>query len=276
MNCSSVLHYLLECDQTHVHWLGEAIKPSHPLPLPPPFAFNLSQHQGLFQWVSFTSGGQSIGASASVLPMNIQGWFSLGLTGLISLQSKGKPALLQSTLWDCLFQHPWKNLHSCNSLVEAMCLGKGWATVWFRRKNKTVKLLCSDDITHSRITDLLSTIPKQIMEGSVSLQSLYVPSSNNWRRLMMSSVQPCFGPLCREQCQQGKHIAGEPFRNCSSLLETVKMSPGRKLKVSVCSRPCQSPARLPLPLTISLIPMASCCKHPPLNLKIFSECWNRL
>ena len=37
----------------------------------------------------FTSGGQNIGASAPVLPMNIQGWFLLGLTGLISLQSKG-------------------------------------------------------------------------------------------------------------------------------------------------------------------------------------------
>ena len=37
----------------------------------------------------FAPGGQSIGASASVLPMNIQGWFPLGLTGLISLQSKG-------------------------------------------------------------------------------------------------------------------------------------------------------------------------------------------
>ena len=37
----------------------------------------------------FTSGGQSIGASASILPKNIQGWFPLGLTGLISLQSKG-------------------------------------------------------------------------------------------------------------------------------------------------------------------------------------------
>ena len=50
------------------------------------FAFNLSQHQSLF-----ASGGQSIGASASasVLPMNIWGWFPLGLTDLISLQSKG-------------------------------------------------------------------------------------------------------------------------------------------------------------------------------------------
>ena len=53
-------------------------------------ALNLFQHQGLFQWVSSSSGGQSIGASASasVLPINIQSWFPLGLTGLI-LQSKG-------------------------------------------------------------------------------------------------------------------------------------------------------------------------------------------
>ena len=37
--------------QTHVHWVGEAIQPSHPLSSPPPPAFNLSQHQGLFKWV---------------------------------------------------------------------------------------------------------------------------------------------------------------------------------------------------------------------------------
>ena len=43
----------------------------------------------------FASGGQSIGASASVFPMNIQDWLSLGLTGLISLQSKGLNSLLQ-------------------------------------------------------------------------------------------------------------------------------------------------------------------------------------
>ena len=45
---------------------------------------------GSFLWSQFfASGGQSIGASASVLPVNIQGWFSLGLTDLISLESKG-------------------------------------------------------------------------------------------------------------------------------------------------------------------------------------------
>ena len=45
-----VLHHLLEFAQTHVHWVNDAIQPS--LSLPSPDAFNLSQHQGLFQWVS--------------------------------------------------------------------------------------------------------------------------------------------------------------------------------------------------------------------------------
>ena len=48
----------------------------------------------------FASGGQSIGASASVLPMNIQGWFPLGLTGLISLLSKGLSKVVsRTTVW---------------------------------------------------------------------------------------------------------------------------------------------------------------------------------
>ena len=44
-----VLHYLLEFAQTHVHWVSDALKPSHPLSPPSPPAFNLSQHQSLFQ-----------------------------------------------------------------------------------------------------------------------------------------------------------------------------------------------------------------------------------
>ena len=71
-----ILHYLLECAQSHVHWVSDAIQLSHPL-LPPSPSLILSQHQGLFP-VSrlFTSGGQSIGASAaSILPVNMEGWF---------------------------------------------------------------------------------------------------------------------------------------------------------------------------------------------------------
>ena len=47
-----VLHCLPEFAQTHVHWVGDAIQPSYPLSSSSPPAFNLSQHQGLFQWVS--------------------------------------------------------------------------------------------------------------------------------------------------------------------------------------------------------------------------------
>ena len=47
-----VHHQLLEFTQTHVHWVSDAIQPSHPLLSPSPPAFNLSQHQGLFKWVS--------------------------------------------------------------------------------------------------------------------------------------------------------------------------------------------------------------------------------
>ena len=71
-------------------------------PSPPP-ALNLSQNQGLFQWISSSAwSGKSIGvsASASLLPVNIQGWFPWGLTGLISLQCKGLSRVFSSTtIW---------------------------------------------------------------------------------------------------------------------------------------------------------------------------------
>ena len=47
-----VNHQLLEFTQTHIHWVSDAIQPSHPLSSPSPPALNLSQHQGLFKWVS--------------------------------------------------------------------------------------------------------------------------------------------------------------------------------------------------------------------------------
>ena len=93
MDCStpgySVLHHLPELTQTHVHWISDAIQPSCPLQSPSPPALSLFQHQGLYLGVIFPSGGQNNGASASalILPVNIHGWFPLGLTSLISLRS---------------------------------------------------------------------------------------------------------------------------------------------------------------------------------------------
>ena len=65
--CFPVLHYLLEFAQTHVHWVGDAIQPSHPLSSPSPPAFNLSQYLGLFQWVS------SLHRLAKVLELQLLG-----------------------------------------------------------------------------------------------------------------------------------------------------------------------------------------------------------
>ena len=78
MNCSTpghpVHHQLPECTQTHVHWVGDAIQPSHPLSSPYPPALSLSQHQSFQMSQLFASGCQSIGVSAStsILPMNTQ------------------------------------------------------------------------------------------------------------------------------------------------------------------------------------------------------------
>ena len=102
MNCSTpglpVHHQLPEFTQTHVHWVSNAIQPSHPLSSPSP-APNPSQHQGLFQWVSSAWDGQIIGVSAStsILPMNTQDWAPLGWTGWISLQSKGLSRVFSNT-----------------------------------------------------------------------------------------------------------------------------------------------------------------------------------
>ena len=103
MDCSTpglpVHHQLLEFTQTHVHWVSNAIQPSHPLSSPTPPAFSLSQHQGLFKWVSSLHQVAKywIAASASFLPMNIQDWSPLGWTGWISLRSKGLSRVFSKT-----------------------------------------------------------------------------------------------------------------------------------------------------------------------------------
>ena len=76
-----VHHHLPEFTQTHVHWVSDAIQPSHPLLTPSPPALNLSRSFQMTQL--FASGSQSIGVSAStsVLPTNTQDWSPLGWTG---------------------------------------------------------------------------------------------------------------------------------------------------------------------------------------------------
>ena len=103
MDCSTpdypVLHYLQQCTQIHVHWVGDAIQQSHPLssPSPPAQSFPASWAFPMSQF--FASGGWNIvvSVSASVLPMNFQDWSPLGWTGLISLQTKGLSRVFANT-----------------------------------------------------------------------------------------------------------------------------------------------------------------------------------
>ena len=118
MNCSlpslPVHHQLLEPTQTHIHWVGDAIRPSHPVipfsscpqSFPSSGSFPMSQ--------LFTSGGQSTGVSAStsVLPMNIQDLFPLGWTGWISLQSKGLSRVFSTTTFKSINSLVLSFLHS--------------------------------------------------------------------------------------------------------------------------------------------------------------------
>ena len=114
--------------QTRVHWVADAIQPPHPLSPPSLPALNLSQHQRLLfsmSWL-FVSGGQSIGASVSVpvLPMTIQSWFPLGLTGFISLLSKGLSRVFSSTtVWKHQFCGAQPSLW-CNSHIGTWLVGK--------------------------------------------------------------------------------------------------------------------------------------------------------
>ena len=121
----TILHYLPEFAQTHVHWVGDAIQPSHPVThfSSCPQSFPASRSFPVSRL--FASNDQSIGASASVcvLPMSIQGCFPLGFTGLISLQSKGLTRVFSNTTvrkHQFFSTQPslWSNSHICTWLLE--------------------------------------------------------------------------------------------------------------------------------------------------------------
>ena len=98
-----VLHYLPEFAQTHVHWVSDAIQPSYPLSAFSAFALNFPSIRVFSSELALHIWWPRIGASASlsVLPMTIQGWYPLRLTGLISLLYKGPSRVFSSnTIWN--------------------------------------------------------------------------------------------------------------------------------------------------------------------------------
>ena len=140
-----VLHHLQELAQTHVHWISDAIQPSRPLVIPFSsclLSFPASESFPMSQ--PFTSGGQSTEASASVLPVNIQGWFPLRWTGWISLQSKGlilksllqhhssKASILQHSAFLIVqLSHPYMTTGKTIALTRRTFVGKVISLLFF-------------------------------------------------------------------------------------------------------------------------------------------------
>ena len=109
-----VLHYLLEFAQIHVHWFYDAIQSSHPLspPVTLPSISVFSNKLALcIRWPKYWSFSFSIFQYTSVysnIPVNIQDWFPLGWTVLISLPSKGLSRVFSSTtVWKHQFPLSW-------------------------------------------------------------------------------------------------------------------------------------------------------------------------
>jgi len=117
----------LPCSSPHLKLLFmESVMSSNHLILCCPLSFCLQSlpASGSFPMSPlFASGGQSIGASASVslLPMNIQGWFPLALTGLLSLQSKGLSRVFSSTSLEASIL--W---HSAFFMVQLTSVSDSW------------------------------------------------------------------------------------------------------------------------------------------------------
>ena len=143
MDCSMSgfpVHYqLLELTQMHVHQIGDAIQPPHPLLSPSLPAFNLSQHQGLFQQVS--SSHQVVKVLEFQLQHQSFQWifrtdFTLGRTGWISLLSQGlSKSLLQyhssrvsilqcSTIFIVQLSHPYMTTRKTIALTRRTFVGK--------------------------------------------------------------------------------------------------------------------------------------------------------
>ena len=113
----SVLQYLPEFTQTHVHWVGDAIQPSHPLLSPSPLVLNLSQHQSLFQWV----GSSHQVAKLSELQHQSFQW----IFRLISLRIDWFDLAVQGTLKSLLQQHSLK----ASILRHSSCILEFWNSV---------------------------------------------------------------------------------------------------------------------------------------------------
>ena len=130
MYCSTpvlpVHHQFPQSTQTHVHWVGDANQPSHPLSFPSPLALNLSQHQGLFQWVS--SSHQVASEHAGLISFRMD-WLDLlavqgTLKSLLQHHSSKASILRHSAFFMVQLSHPYMTTGKTIALTKWIFVSK--------------------------------------------------------------------------------------------------------------------------------------------------------
>ena len=196
MNCSApglpVHHQLPELTQTHIHWVGDAIQPSHPLSSPSPPAFNLSQHQGLFQRVN------SSHEVAKVLEFHFSISPSNEYSRLISFRMDWVDLLAaQGTLKSLLQHHSSKALilqHSAFFIVQLshpyMTTGKTIALTRWTFIDKVMSLLFN---MLSRL--VITFLPRSLWISWLQSPSAVILEPPKIKSVTVSTVSPY---ICRE------------------------------------------------------------------------------
>ena len=139
MDCSTpgfpVHHHLPELAQTHVHWVSDAIQPSHPLSSPSPPAFNLSQHWGFYnesalhiRWPKYWSFSFSISPSneySGLISSRMDSLDLLAVQGSLLQHHSSKASILQCSAFSIVqLSHPYMATVKTIALTKSTCIDK--------------------------------------------------------------------------------------------------------------------------------------------------------
>ena len=209
MDCSMpglpVHHQLLEFTQTHVHWVGDAIQPPHPLSSPSLLAFNLSQHQGLFKWVS---SSHQVAKVFNISPSNEHSgliFFRMHWLDLLEVQGtlksahqhhSSKPSILRrSAFFTVQLSHPYMTTGKTIALTRRTFVGKVMSLLFNILSRLFITFLPRSKsllISWLQSTSAVILEPQKIKSDTVHCFSIYLPWSDGTgcHNLCFLNVEP--------------------------------------------------------------------------------------